>query len=294
MLKDEQRLAEVRRALLEFLLQQFHLRILASQAEHGGAGDIRVVDITGDQPAECSGIIACATATKSVIEKLQSVDIWENALRCGRRGICVELNELLDSRSLAVAVCKRVGQGTVGIRLGVSQCLAQGCAQHVQVPGLAEYQRHDNPVVGCSHPAVITLVTLKGAAMPWGGIGFIPRHVGFLSRILRGFVGDVPGMDEFTGGDSPGGTADSDTIHRDVISRLEVAPGKFLLGGYLFRRDEGVGDFRARGNVCQRDEYVVLGVNADGKGCGHACASISGNVDAVNQTGQRLSRHRDY
>ena len=133
MLKDEQRLAEIRGTLLDFLLQQFHLRVLASKAEHGGAGDVRMIDIAGNQPAESPGVIACAATTKPVVEELYPVNVAENTLR-GRHGvICLKLGEILDSRSLAVAVCKGVSKGTVGIRLGVTQGLAQGRAQHVQV-----------------------------------------------------------------------------------------------------------------------------------------------------------------
>ena len=77
--EHEQRLLEIRSTLLQFLLEQPDLGVLAAQAENCGAGDVRVVDVAGEEPAEGSGVFAGAAATEPVVEELETVYVFEGA-----------------------------------------------------------------------------------------------------------------------------------------------------------------------------------------------------------------------
>jgi len=55
------------------------LRILASEAEDGGARDVGMVDIAGEQAAESLRILACAAAAALMGEKANAVDVGEDS-----------------------------------------------------------------------------------------------------------------------------------------------------------------------------------------------------------------------
>ena len=52
LLHDHQRLIETRISLPQLSAQNRDLRMLTAQAEHGRSRDVRVMDITGDEPAK--------------------------------------------------------------------------------------------------------------------------------------------------------------------------------------------------------------------------------------------------
>src|SRR5215467_4622056 len=75
LLEDEQRLAEMGVAALDMLEEDRDLRMLAAEAENGSTSDVRMVNITGKQAAEITGILARAAATAFMHQKLYSVHI---------------------------------------------------------------------------------------------------------------------------------------------------------------------------------------------------------------------------
>ena len=55
------------------------LRILAAEAQHGGAGDVGMVDVAGEQAAERLRVLARAAAAALVGEEANAVDVGEDA-----------------------------------------------------------------------------------------------------------------------------------------------------------------------------------------------------------------------
>ena len=58
----------------------FGLRILAAEAQDGGAGDVGVVNVAGQQPAESLRILARAAAAALMGEEADAIDVGEDAL----------------------------------------------------------------------------------------------------------------------------------------------------------------------------------------------------------------------
>src|ERR1700730_10660531 len=69
LLENEQRLAEVCVAALYFFLQDGHLGVLASEAQNRGAGNVRVMNVTGQQRAQIGGVLARAAAAPFMYEE---------------------------------------------------------------------------------------------------------------------------------------------------------------------------------------------------------------------------------
>ena len=65
----------MRISLCQFVAKHGHLRVLASETEHGRASDIRMVKVAGKQRAEVVRILPSTTATSFVQQKLYTVDI---------------------------------------------------------------------------------------------------------------------------------------------------------------------------------------------------------------------------
>src|SRR5260370_14001240 len=66
LLKNLDRLSKVRVAPADLLLQNFHLRVLASETEHCCSGYIRMIDVSRDQATEIVRVLACAAAAALV------------------------------------------------------------------------------------------------------------------------------------------------------------------------------------------------------------------------------------
>ena len=61
-----------------FLFQQTDLGVLAAEAEHGGSGDVRAVDVSGQQSAQGLCILARAAAAKSMLKKFDAIDVGKH------------------------------------------------------------------------------------------------------------------------------------------------------------------------------------------------------------------------
>ena len=56
------------------------MRILTAEAEHGCAGDIGMVDVSGEQAAERLRVLARAAAATLVGEEADAVDVGEDTI----------------------------------------------------------------------------------------------------------------------------------------------------------------------------------------------------------------------
>src|SRR5947208_3284793 len=75
LLENQQRLFEIRIAFEDRIAQKFNLRILAAETQYGGAGNIRMVNVTGQQSRKVSGIFASAAASAFMGEKLYAIKV---------------------------------------------------------------------------------------------------------------------------------------------------------------------------------------------------------------------------
>ncbi len=64
LIEDQDGLGEVGIAQSQFFLQVGDLGVLATEAEDGGAGDVGVVDVAGDETAEGAGVVAGSAAAE--------------------------------------------------------------------------------------------------------------------------------------------------------------------------------------------------------------------------------------
>src|SRR5215475_8394492 len=76
----------MRIAFSNFFAKDRNLRVLAAEAENGGARDVRMMDVAGDEAAEIVGVFASATAAAFVQEEADAVDVFENFAAGGSGG----------------------------------------------------------------------------------------------------------------------------------------------------------------------------------------------------------------
>src|SRR5690348_8976202 len=84
LLEKEERLAELRIALLDGVLNHRNLRVLAAEAQDRGSGDVGMDDVIGEQCAKVLRVFASRAAAAFVKEELDAVDVFEKLGR-GRR-----------------------------------------------------------------------------------------------------------------------------------------------------------------------------------------------------------------
>src|SRR6185503_20177733 len=73
--ENYQRLIEVRVSAFDLLPQNIHLRVLASQTEHGSSGDIGMIDVPRNQSAEIGGVFPRPATAAFVQKKLNAIDV---------------------------------------------------------------------------------------------------------------------------------------------------------------------------------------------------------------------------
>jgi hypothetical protein len=83
LIDDDERFVEGGCAPRNLIAQQGNLRILASQAEDGGPGNVGVMNVSGDQPAQQPGIVPGASAAAFVGEKFDAIDVREDRAASG-------------------------------------------------------------------------------------------------------------------------------------------------------------------------------------------------------------------
>ena len=85
LLEHQERFRKLRITFLDLLEQNRDLRMLAAKAQNGGTGNVRVMNVTGNQGAKIIGILPCPAATAFVRQKLDSVHVLEDARTRRRR-----------------------------------------------------------------------------------------------------------------------------------------------------------------------------------------------------------------
>jgi hypothetical protein len=86
LLKYKNGFAEMRITPGDLFPENGNLWILASETENGRSGDIRMMDIPGEQPTKIVGIFARSATATLVHQKLDSIYILENLGAGGRVG----------------------------------------------------------------------------------------------------------------------------------------------------------------------------------------------------------------
>ena len=81
LIKNQQRLREIRIALLDFLDKSDYLRFLAAQTQHGHARHIRMMNVSRKNSAQVRRVFVRRAAALLVRQKFYAVDILENSRR---------------------------------------------------------------------------------------------------------------------------------------------------------------------------------------------------------------------
>ncbi len=84
--EDVKRLGEIGVPFSDFIAQHRHLGILAAQAEHRGAGNVRMMNVAGDQGAKIVGVFARAAAAAFMKQELDSVHVGKKRGPSGHFG----------------------------------------------------------------------------------------------------------------------------------------------------------------------------------------------------------------
>ena len=160
-------LAKSRIALREFALQQADLRVLAAEAEHGGTGDVRVIDVTREQTAQRLRILPRAAAAEAVLEKLHAVHVREERHRFGG-GFEIKMQRLdfVATRAALLQFGELAREPLIGTGLAIAQLALQGLAHEGEVSVLAEHERDDDPVVRRARASMWPLEAVEGPAPP--------------------------------------------------------------------------------------------------------------------------------
>jgi hypothetical protein len=91
LLENDKSLVETGVATFDLLAKNVNLSVLAAEAEHGRSGNVRIVQISGDQPAEIVRVLARAAATAFMQKEPDAINVGEDA---GRREVAVFLHSL--------------------------------------------------------------------------------------------------------------------------------------------------------------------------------------------------------
>src|ERR1700744_2686851 len=146
------------------MAQLFHqygwLRVLAAQAQHGGASNIGMMNVTGEQSAKGLGILTCAAAAPFVHQESHPVHIGKTLL--GRAGSKIVfprgfLLKLVDQLPYLLAV---------KLWAAIAELFFEGIAQGFHIAVLAKNKRDDQPVIACSYLTVGTMVAIESARSP--------------------------------------------------------------------------------------------------------------------------------
>ncbi len=258
LLEVEERLVEVRGALGDLLAEEVALRVLTAEREHRGTGDVRVVQVAGQQSAEIARVLARAAASARVRQELDSVDVAEDAPRLAHAPLGVA------TAALTVAFQQPADLLTVDVGRGKAELFLERLADHVDVAILAEDQRDHQPMIARPDLAIAAVIAEEGALLPGTNIGRMVRteRRGGVHAGRR--VAHVAGGDRLAGRDRNHSPPHEDAVHDDRLTHGECNGGELVLGGDL--RGEGQLDVRVTHVLpCseghERHEDVVVGMD---------------------------------
>src|SRR5215216_1193445 len=107
-----------------------------------------MIGIGGEQFAQDRCILPDASTTSLVIQELDPVDVFEDALmvRCHR---C----QINFSDGVATPVCLHQMMGILLVFVGdaIAKFILQGFAYHIEISVLTKNRRNEEPVICCSH-----------------------------------------------------------------------------------------------------------------------------------------------
>ena len=269
LLKNQEGLAEIRVALLQFLFEHRNLRVLAAEAEDGGAGNVRVVDVAGEDARQVATVFASAAAAAFVPQKFYSVDISKQFW-----SVCAGLRRELDIFQLgrlafAIETNEFGNLAAIDLRESEAEFFLEGLFQDGEVAVFAEDERNDQPMIAGADLSIAAVIAEEAAILPFGNVRCMPLGASGAGVEIGGRVTNVARRKEIAAMNRLGGGADEKTVHANFVARLHVASEKFV-----FRRNVGkecVGltgktDLLAFAEGRECDDHVVLGVQLEDVG----------------------------
>ena len=243
LVEDQHRLAQLGIARAQLFQQDAGLCVLAAQAEHGCAGDVGMMDVAGEQAAECVRILARAAAAELMGEKADAVEVGKDALRF----------ELRDGLSGAVAVRLRLNEAAhvlaiTRVGAAVAELFFERLAHLLHIAVLAEDQRQHDPVVARAHLAIGAMKAHEGALGPRRCVGQRSGRGVTDGGVVAGAMADVARGEQSAARNGFNGFAHDHAVHEDEVAGLEIGEGHLLLGG------DGLGLRRIRRVLLRRAE----------------------------------------
>src|ERR1700682_5777666 len=183
LLENKKRLAEVCVAALDCFLQDGHLRMLASEAQNRSAGNVGMMNVAGQQPAQICRVLMRAAAAAFVHEKFYAVDVAKYS-RGSRWGFV--FGERNAAKVLALALSIQAHHfrhlAAIDLRSGKAQLFLKSLLQDGPVAGFAEHKGKRDTIVPRATLPTRSFVPKKcffppardiGRRPPWGCISIV-------------------------------------------------------------------------------------------------------------------------
>ncbi len=118
----------------------FYLQVLTTKTENGNASNIWMICICGKQQTECCSVLPGSAASTCVIEKLDSIDIFEKPL------FVITIDrvqvDLINIPTRLISLEQLAGEPLVTICHCITQFIPHCLFDHIQVPVFAKYCRN--------------------------------------------------------------------------------------------------------------------------------------------------------
>jgi len=280
-------------SMVDFCGQDGNLGGLAAKTEDGCAGDVGMMDVSGDEAAKIVGVFSSTAAAAFVEQETDTVHIFEE-LGARRAGGLLGKRSGCDFGGLPLFVEARElsNLAAIDLRSGEAEFLFEGLLEHADIAVFAEDQRNDQPVIARADLAVGAMVATKSGAGPVRNIGRSPVvYFGFFVE-GGGIVANIASGEGMAFGDRLDCFADENPVHEDGIAGGEIANGEFVLGGDRRAECEGLASQGQRftlAQILQGDEYVVVRVELEDFGMHTRCNCSTATARAAKS--QDEARH---
>ena len=160
--------------------------MLAAEAQDRGACNIRMMNVTSQQTTKIPGVLVRSAASGLVQKKLDAVDVLKNpggsarSLRLTERGF-MELVRL----PFAIQPRQLRNLTPVNLRRCKAEFLFKRLFQNSQIAVFAEDERKNEPVIPRTHLSVISVISEKCFARPFGNVWRSPVRTGSLRFLKR-------------------------------------------------------------------------------------------------------------
>src|SRR5258706_11542365 len=207
---------------MKFSLEDVLLCILTTQTQYRCTGDVGIMDISGEEGAQCFRVLPRAAASTLVGEKFYSINIPEHPLfvqdACGLHGV----RRYGLGLSVAVEVNKLADEILINIGFAKTECVFKSLLDHSNIPVFTKDERYHKPIVSNAYLAVGAMIAHESFVFPTGNVGCVPIGDPGLFCKRGGRMPHIMYCDDAAGRDRLGCLAYDNAIHPDHVAFADV------------------------------------------------------------------------